>query len=149
MAQVNAAAGYAGDLLPDEAWAMLKRRPAAQLVDVRTTAEWNFVGLPDLSSLGRTVHLVEWQNFPSMALNPDFVASTVQRLEAGGAGKETPVLLLCRSGARSRSAAIALTKAGYAQAFNIAGGFEGDANAAGHRGVTNGWKATGLPWRQA
>jgi rhodanese-related sulfurtransferase len=149
MAQVNTAAGYAGDLLPDEAWAMLKRRPAAQLVDVRTTAEWNFVGLPDLSSLGRTVHLVEWQNFPSMALNPDFVASTAQRLEAGGAGKETPVLLLCRSGARSRSAAIALTKAGYAQAFNIAGGFEGDADAAGHRGVTNGWKATGLPWRQA
>ena len=149
MAQVNTAAGYAGDLLPDEAWAMLKRRPAAQLVDVRTTAEWNFVGLPDLSSLGRTVHLVEWQDFPSMALNPDFVASTAQRLEAGGAGKETPVLLLCRSGARSRSAAIALTKAGYAQAFNIAGGFEGDADAAGHRGVTNGWKATGLPWRQA
>lgn len=149
MAQVNAAAGYAGDLLPDEAWALLERQPAAQLVDVRTTAEWNFVGLPDLSSLGRTTYLVEWQNFPSMALNPDFVASTAQRLEAGGTGKETPVLLLCRSGARSRSAAIALTKAGYAQAFNIAGGFEGNANAAGHRGVTNGWKATGLPWRQA
>jgi rhodanese-related sulfurtransferase len=149
MAQVNAAAGYAGDLLPDEAWALLTRQPAAQLVDVRTTAEWNFVGIPDLSSLGRTTHLVGWQNYPSMALNPDFVASTAQRLEAGGAGKETPVLLLCRSGARSRSAAIALTKAGYAQAFNIAGGFEGDANAAGHRGVTNGWKATGLPWRQA
>ncbi|HWE05685.1 MAG TPA: rhodanese-like domain-containing protein [Rhizomicrobium sp.] len=148
MAQVDSAAGYAGDLLPDAAWALLERQPMAQLVDVRTTAEWNFVGQPDLSSLGRTAHLVEWQNFPSMALNPEFVASAAHHLEASGAGKETPLVLLCRSGARSRAAAIALTKAGYAQAFNIAGGFEGDANAAGHRGVTNGWKAAGLPWRQ-
>lgn len=149
MAQVDSAAGYAGDILPDEAWALLERQSQAQLVDVRTTAEWNFVGLPDLSSLGRTTLVVEWQSFPAMALNPDFVASAARCLKASGAGKETPILLLCRSGSRSRSAAIALTKAGYAQAFNVAGGFEGDPNAAGHRGVTNGWKATGLPWRQA
>ena len=148
MAQIDSAAGYAGDLLPDEAWALLERHPGAQMVDVRTAPEWNFVGLPDLSSLGRAAHLVEWQNFPTMALNSDFVASAARRLEASGAGKETPILLLCRSGSRSRSAAIALTKAGYARAFNVAGGFEGDPNAAGHRGVTNGWKATGLPWRQ-
>ena len=70
MEQVDSAAGYAGDLLPDEAWALLKRQPGAQLVDVRTTAEWNFVGLPDLSSLGRTAHLVEWQRRRFSAWKP-------------------------------------------------------------------------------
>ena len=57
-------------------------------------------------------------------------------------------LLLCRSGARSRAAAIALTEAGFAQAFNIAGGFEGDMDGEGHRGNREGWKAENLPWRQ-
>lgn len=148
MTRVDAETGYAGDVLPRDAWALLESDRKAQLVDVRTTAEWNFVGVPDLSDLGRQPLLVEWQDFPALAPNPEFVASANQRLGAAGAGKHTPILLLCRSGARSRAAAIALTKAGYGRAFNVACGFEGDANAAGHRGVTNGWKATGLPWRQ-
>ena len=58
------------------------------------------------------------------------------------------MLLLCRSGGRSRAAAMALTAAGYAHAYNIAGGFEGDLNATKHRGGMNGWKAAGLPWNQ-
>ena len=107
-------------------------------------AEWNFVGLPDLSELGRQAHCIEWQAFPTGARNPGFVAEAGQVL----ADPSAPVMLLCRSGARSRAAAIALTEAGFAQAFNIAGGFEGDADAEGHRGNTNGWKAENLPWRQ-
>lgn len=136
---------YAGDVSASEAWEKLTADPRAQLVDVRTMAEWNFVGLPDLSSLGRRVHCVEWQSFPTGAPNPGFVA------EASGAlpDKAAPVLLLCRSGARSRAAAIALTRAGYQQAFNIAGGFEGDMDEQGHRGSRNGWKAADLPWRQS
>ena len=63
-------------------------------------------------------------------------------------GAKSQVLVICRSGARSRAAAIALTRAGFTQAFNIAGGFEGDADAQGHRGNLNGWKASDLPWRQ-
>ena len=59
-----------------------------------------------------------------------------------------PVLVLCRSGARSRAAAIALTQAGFQQAINIADGFEGDRDGEGHRGNHNGWKAADLPWRQ-
>jgi rhodanese-related sulfurtransferase len=135
---------YAGDISATEAWEKLTADPSAQLVDVRTMAEWNFVGLPDLSGLGRRVHCVEWQSFPSGAPNPGFVA------EAAGvlSDKAAPVLLLCRSGARSRAAAIALTRAGFGQAFNIAGGFEGDVDGQGHRGHRNGWKADGLPWRQ-
>jgi rhodanese-related sulfurtransferase len=136
---------YAGDLSAAEAWALLQSDPRARLVDVRTTAEWNFVGLPDLSSVGRDVGLVEWQVFPTMQVNPSFVAQTE---EAVGADKDAPVLFLCRSGARSRSAAVALTRAGYARAYNIAGGFEGDLDGERHRGHRNGWKAAGLPWKQ-
>jgi rhodanese-related sulfurtransferase len=137
--------GYAGDLSADEAWALLKSDPKARLVDVRTSAEWNFVGLPDLAGLDREVALVEWQMFPTMQVNPSFVPAVEQD---GRADKNAPVLFLCRSGARSRSAAIALTRAGYTKAYNVAGGFEGDLDGERHRGQRNGWKAAGLPWKQ-
>lgn len=146
MAANNPSAGYAGDLSADEAWALLQSDPKARLVDVRTTAEWNFVGLPDLEDLGRETVLVEWQMFPTMQVNPAFVADTE---EGVGADKGAPVLFLCRSGARSRSAAMALTRAGYARAYNIVGGFEGDLDGERHRGQRNGWKAAGLPWKQS
>jgi rhodanese-related sulfurtransferase len=135
---------YAGDISAAQAWERLKADPKAQLLDVRTVAEWNFVGLPDLSALGRPVHCVEWQSFPEGGRNPGFVVEAGQAL--GDPGSQ--VLLICRSGARSRAAAIALTEAGFSQAFNIAGGFEGDADDEGHRGHINGWKAANLPWRQ-
>ncbi|MGZ5928943.1 MAG: rhodanese-like domain-containing protein [Rhizomicrobium sp.] len=139
---------YAGDLGIDEAWDLLAQDPKVQLVDVRTVAEWNFVGGPDLSALERRVHCIEWQGYPTMQPNPNFAADAAEALQAAGAGPQTPILFLCRSGARSRAAAMAMTRAGYAKAFNIAGGFEGDLDGQGHRGLTNGWKAAGLPWRQ-
>jgi len=145
----NANADYAGDLPVQEAWSLLQSDPKAQLVDVRTAAEWSFVGLPDLSGIGRKVHMVEWQTYPSMAVNPDFASVAADALAKTGAGKDTPVLFLCRSGARSRSAAVALTRAGFTRAFNVAGGFEGDVGPDGHRGHINGWKAANLPWRQS
>ena len=135
---------YAGDISAAEAWERLKNDPQAQLLDVRTRAEWNFVGLPDLSSLGRRVHCVEWQGFPTGARNPGFTGEATQALDDAGA----QVMVLCRSGARSRAAAIALTQAGFTRAFNIGDGFEGDPDQEGHRGKINGWKASGLPWRQ-
>ncbi len=144
MANDHSSSDYAGDLSVQDAWALLKSDPKARLVDVRTSAEWNFVGVPDLAEIGRDVALVEWQSLPAMQVNPAFVA------EAGreAADKAAPVLFLCRSGARSRAAAIAMTKAGYAKAYNIAGGFEGDLDGERHRGRKNGWKASGLPWKQ-
>lgn len=134
---------YAGDLSVTEAWALLEKDPAARLVDVRTRAEWSFVGIPDLAPLSREAELVEWQTFPSMQVNAGFVS------DAAGSDKSAPVLFLCRSGARSRSAAIAMTQAGYSRAYNIAGGFEGDLDGERHRGNKNGWKAAGLPWKQS
>ena len=139
---------YAGDLSTAEAWSLLEKEPKAQLVDVRTAAEWTFVGTPDLSSLGRETLCIEWQSFPDMAINPDFPAIVAEQVQRMGAGPDTPLLFLCRSGARSRAAAMALTRAGFGNAYNIAGGFEGDLDERRHRGQRNGWKAQGLPWRQ-
>jgi len=136
---------YAGDISAAQAWEKLAGDTRAQLVDVRTLAEWNFVGVPDLSSLGRQVQCIEWQQFPTGTRNPGFVAEAAKVL----GDKDAPVMLLCRSGARSRAAAIALTEAGYTRAFNVAGGFEGDIDEEGHRGNRDGWKAANLPWRQS
>ena len=131
-------ANYAGDITPERAWQILATEESATLVDVRTKAEWSYVGLCDLTSLGKKPALIEWQSFPTMAVNVDSL----------GASKDSPMLFLCRSGARSRSAAIAATGHGYMACYNVAGGFEGDADAERHRGRVNGWKAAGLPWVQ-
>ncbi|HMT49022.1 MAG TPA: rhodanese-like domain-containing protein, partial [Dietzia sp.] len=73
----------------------------------------------------------------------------VEQLAEAGLGPDTPVLFLCRSGARSAAAASAATAAGYGPAYNVAEGFEGDPDDTGHRGTVNGWKVAGLPWRQS
>jgi rhodanese-related sulfurtransferase len=133
--------GHAGDITPEQALEALTSTEGAVLVDVRTTAEWENVGIPDLAAVGGTPVLLEWQMFPTMAPNPDFCASLVDELDRRGAGPETPVLFLCRSGARSAAAARAMTALGYARSFNIAGGFEGSP-ALG----LPGWKNSGHPW---
>lgn len=138
------AQGYAGDLTPRDAWQLLAQDKDAVLVDVRTTAEWNYVGLPDLSSIGKQPVLVEWQVFPSMQVNPGFVAALSQQ----NVGGERPILFLCRSGVRSKAAAQAMTQSGAANCYNIVDGFEGSLDGAGHRGTVGGWKQVGLPWQQ-
>ena len=114
---------YAGDVSPTEAWQGLAQDPKAVLVDVRTQPEWNFVGIPDLRSLGKKTGFVCWQVYPQMQVDPDFVTQ-VEQLTGGD--HSAPLYFICRSGARSRSAAQALTAAGYGKCFNVAGGFEGD-----------------------
>jgi len=142
---------YAGDISPDECWGMLgddTQGAPAVLVDVRTQAEWAYVGGPSASSEMRPTIGLEWQVFPTMQVNPDFAATLKQQLDEQGIASDTRICFLCRSGVRSLAAARAMTALGYTKCFNIAGGFEGDPDADGHRGSTNGWKASGLPWRQ-
>lgn len=138
---------YAGDLSARETWDRLSREGAAQLVDVRTVAEWNFVGIPDLGPLERQSLLCEWQFFPP-APNPSFVQEVVDALKQTSYRPGAPLFFLCRSGARSRAAAIAMTEAGYGPCFNVGDGFEGALDQQRHRGTSAGWKAEGLPWRQ-
>lgn len=138
------AAGYAGDLSPTEAWALLKSDADAVLVDVRTKAEFVFVGIPDLSDIDKEPLMVPWKTFPSMELNPNFA----QQVAAECKDKNAPLLFLCRSGGRSREAAIAMTEAGFTRCYNIATGFEGDPDGRRHRNTVGGWRRDGLPWVQ-
>jgi rhodanese-related sulfurtransferase len=142
----SSSVGYAGDLGPRETWERLSREAAAQLIDVRTVPEWNFVGVPDLAPLQRQALLCEWQHFPS-APNGAFVQEVADALKKTSYRPGAPLFFLCRSGARSRAAAIALTEAGYGPCFNIKDGFEGALDTKRHRGAS-GWKAEGLPWIQ-
>ena len=135
---------YAGDVTAREAWNMLAEDPDAVLVDVRTHAEWTYVGVPDLRQLQREPVLVPWQIYPDMQVNPSFS----DQLAAAGVSPDAPVLFLCRSGVRSRAAAIEMTGRGYGRAFNVSDGFEGGHDDAGHRGRVEGWKAASLPWIQ-
>lgn len=132
---------YRGDLTPADAFERIKKNPNAVLIDVRTQPEWTFVGLPQVERLMR----VSWQVYPHMEVNGKFA----DEVKAMGLGNDAEIFCICRSGARSASAATALTNAGFTNCWNVAQGFEGDKNAEGRRGATNGWKASGLPWVQS
>lgn len=129
---------YAGALTPAEAGVLLETDPASALVDVRTRAEWEWVGRPPESVL------IEWNTWPGGARNPEFERELLAKVP----DKAAPVLFLCRSGGRSHHAAALAAKLGYPHAFNILEGFEGDKDAKGHRGTVGGWKVAGLPWIQ-
>ncbi len=143
------AQGYLADVDARETWNALSREQGAALIDVRTAAEWSYVGLPDPSSTGAPLYRIEWQSFPSGAVNPDFVATLKAALQERDVGNDAPLYFICRSGARSASAAAAITAAGYTRCYNVAGGFEGPRDKSGHRGTVDGWKAAGLPWVQS
>jgi rhodanese-related sulfurtransferase len=140
---------YAGDVTPGEAWATLEADGRAALVDVRTIAEWSFVGVADLGPLAKRPIFQEWQSYPSMQVDPAFADQVAAALEAAGAGPDAPVFFLCRSGARSQAAAAAMARRGFTQCFNVAGGFEGPLDGSRRRGAAAGWKAEGLPWMQS
>ncbi|HMS74275.1 rhodanese-like domain-containing protein [Gordonia sp. (in: high G+C Gram-positive bacteria)] len=135
---------YAGDLTPQEAWDALEANPDAVLVDCRTRAEWNFVGVPDLEILGKRTVFIEWVGFPDGAPNQAFVA----QLRDAGVRDSDEVIFICRSGHRSIGAAEAATAAGVAKAYNVLDGFEGALDDDDHRG-SEGWRASNLPWRQS
>ena len=127
---------YAGGVSPTDAWALVRSGDAV-LVDVRSIEERKFVG-----HVPESIH-VAWATGTSLTRNPRFV----RELEAK-TGKDAVVLLLCRSGNRSAHAAEAATKAGFANAFNVLEGFEGELDAEQRRGTHNGWRFHGLPWVQ-
>lgn len=131
---------YKGDLSPTETFERLNAGAKTYLIDVRTDAEWAYVGVPAFDRLAR----VCWQFFPAMERNPDFVSE----VEAAGIPKDGEIFLICRSGVRSAAAAAALTEEGFANCYNVAEGFEGDRDGQGHRGTVGGWKKAGLPWVQ-
>lgn len=152
---------FEGEATPDQVWSELQANPGAALIDVRTQPEWAFVGVPDLTSVGKQAWLLSWRSYPEMARDDArFFAQLGPALEKSGV---TKLFFICRSGGRSMEAAMTAAEAlpgsggeeresGAAPrvaAVNIREGFEGDLDETKHRGRLNGWKARGLPWTQS
>lgn len=131
-----------------DVWKRLESDTTAQLVDVRTRPEWAFVGVPDVSKLGRRVHMIEWQTFPDSRVDPGFQDRLKGLLDEAGVKNDADLFFICRTGGRSRMAAEAMAAAGYARCHNVTEGFEGPLDADRHRGKLAGWKSAGLPWVQ-
>jgi len=131
-----------------DVWARLKSDPQSVMIDCRTRAEWAYVGLPDLSGIGKQLLTVEWQTFPDNRINPQFVVELASQLDAAGVKKDAEIFFICRSGGRSRMAAQVMTEAGYERCRNVTEGFEGPLDPLRHRGRASGWKVAGLPWVQ-
>ena len=129
---------YAGALTPAEAHEVWRNAPGATLVDVRTRAEWDYVGrIPGAVE-------IEILGYPGNRPNPAFLTELEGKVD-----KSAPVLFICRSGGRSHNAAMLATQAGYSASYNVLEGFEGDRDAQGHRNTVGGWRAVGLPWAQS
>lgn len=135
----DASLPYAGAVTPQEAYELLQADARVRLIDVRTTAERDWVGRVAIPEAQHGA--VQWNTYPGGAPNPDFLAQL-----AAVAGKDDVLLFLCRSGVRSRHAAKLATEHGYTNCFDILQGFEGDKDGAGHRKSVGGWCHAGLPW---
>lgn len=129
---------YAGEVTARETFERVTAETDAVIVDCRTREEWEWIGVPDLED---RILFIEWITAPYGDLNPTFI----QEVEAA-IDTSNPVYFLCRSGQRSRDAAIAATAAGFELAYNVSDGFEGPASATGQRNLA-GWKVEGLPWK--
>ena len=147
----SASQGEISEWTPDLVWEELAGNPASILVDVRTKPEWSFVGIPDLSGIGKTAILAEWRSYPRMKPNPAFCEEVESRLE-----QEWPdtAFFICRSGTRSREAAAVFSEASRrngrpVRCINVAEGFEGDLDMSARRATRNGWKFRGLSWKQS
>lgn len=129
---------YEGALTPSEAFQVWTEAPNAKLVDIRTRAEWDWVGrIPGAVE-------IEWLVYPGNRPNPSFLPELEQKVD-----KDAPVMFICRSGGRSHQTAMLATQHGYANCYNVLEGFEGDKDATGHRNTRGGWRAAGLPWTQS
>ena len=137
-----------GNLPASEGYALLSSSSSAMLIDVRSAAEWTFVGTPDLESLGKQAVLAEWQRFPLMERTQDFASKLTDELTKRRVPASAPLLFICRSGARSLAAAQSMAACGYSHCINVVDGFEGPCDRHGHRGTIQGWKVAGLPWKQ-
>ena len=145
---VKSKGGYAGDVDPKSAYRELAEKQHAQLIDVRTRAEWSFVGIPDLGEIGKEPLLIEWQSWPHMQVDGDFLVKLRAALAAKNVPADAPLYFMCRSGVRSAAAAACAVSEGFGQSYNVVGGFEGPPDPGRHRGSITGWKAEGLPWVQ-
>lgn len=125
------------------------------ILDVRTPEEWIWVGHPGENKSGDGADLEGYVvNVPykvyhegkskgdELIVNRKFVKS-VKRLFY----KDVRLILMCRSGGRSTSAAYALADAGFTDVWNMTFGFEGQKDEDYGYRIVNGWKFEGFPYK--
>ena len=135
---------YKRNLLPKMAVERLQNNPQALFVDVRSKAEFKYVGYPENSIL------IPWIDDPNWQPNPEvFSDSVMQELDGRENLLNTEIILICRSGFRSNEALKCLENKGFTQVSHVASGFEGDLDENDHRGNLNGWRHDGMPWSQS
>ena len=135
---------YKRNLLPKMAIERLQSNPQALFVDVRSKAEYKYVGYPENSIL------IPWIDDPDWEPNPEaFSDSVMQELDGRENLSDTEIILICRSGFRSNEALKCLENKGFTQVSHVASGFEGDLDENDHRGNLNGWRHDGMPWSQS
>ena len=111
----------------------LKTQPNCVLLDVRTNEEWEQIGKPDGEIIGLKTYFLSLQFGIERIFNENFVQE-FKNLEIL---QNQELLIICRSGVRSQSAAELLIKENYT-CSNISDGFEGN-------NKNLGWKKNGLP----
>ena len=135
---------YKRNLLPKMAVERLQNNPQALFVDVRSKAEFKYVGYPENSIL------IPWIDDPDWEPNPEeFSDLVMQELDGRENLLNTEIILICRSGFRSNEALKCLENKGFTQVSHVASGFEGDLDENDHRGNLNGWRHDGMPWSQS
>tara|TARA_B100001971_G_scaffold180188_1_gene176211 strand:- start:354 stop:767 length:414 start_codon:yes stop_codon:yes gene_type:complete len=135
---------YKRNLLPKMAVERLQNNPQALFVDVRSKAEYKYVGYPENSIL------IPWIDDPDWEPNPEaFSDAVMQELDGRENLSDTEIILICRSGFRSNEALKCLENKGFTQVSHVASGFEGDLDENDHRGNLNGWRHDGMPWSQS
>jgi len=135
---------YKRNLLPKMAVERLQNNPQALFVDVRSKAEYKYVGYPENSIL------IPWIDDPDWEPNPEVFSDLVmQELDGRENLSDTEIILICRSGFRSNEALKCLENKGFTQVSHVASGFEGDLDENDHRGNLNGWRHDGMPWSQS
>ena len=135
---------YKRNLLPKMAVERLQNNPQTLFVDVRSKAEFKYVGYPENSIL------IPWIDDPDWEPNPEaFSDAVMQELDGRENLSDIEIILICRSGFRSNEALKCLENKGFTQVSHVASGFEGDLDENDHRGNLNGWRHDGMPWSQS
>jgi rhodanese-related sulfurtransferase len=143
-------------LTAKDAYKLKTDNPEAIFVDVRTRSEVTFLGMPQIADANIPFKIPkDWSGWNEkkatfeLEVNGDFMNSLDKLVIAKGGTKDTPIILMCRSGSRSASATNLLTENGYKNVYTVTDGYEGDKAKSGDmkgQRVVNGWKNSGLPW---
>ncbi len=150
---VSAANTFAYEEVTPSESAEMVLNEGAFILDVRTPSEWNWVGHPGENKLGEgavlngyvynvayKVYHKGFKKGDTLIINKKFVKDVKKLFD-----EDAAIIVMCRSGKRSASAAAALDAAGFSNVYDMLTGFEGGKDDAGYRTV-NGWKINGLPY---